>query len=122
LQRDFGPDKYDQIPPHGRWQQFNIGDNDRISYLLGQWTQQGCDEKEITRRMVDLLFISVLLDAGAGDVWRYKEVATGLVIGRSEGIALASFHMFLGGKFQAHSISDHSVNGMFLTMALVRLF
>src|ERR1700759_3532116 len=104
-QRGFGPDKYDQIPPHGRWQQFNTGNKDRISPLLAQWAQQGCDKKELTRRMVDLLFISVILDAGAGDVWQFKEPESGQTVGRSEGISLASLHMFLAGKFQARSDS-----------------
>jgi hypothetical protein len=78
---------------------------------LDKWNQQGCDKKELTRRMVDLLFVSVLLDAGAGDVWQFKEPGTGQIFGRSEGISLATFHMFLAGKFQADSESNHSANG-----------
>jgi hypothetical protein len=45
-----------------------------------------CDDIEITRRLIDLFFISVLLDAG--DTWRYTEPTTGQVYERSEGIAV----------------------------------
>src|SRR5690606_13371813 len=41
---------------------------------------------------------SVLLDAGAGADWRYVE-ADGRAFTRSEGLAVASFHWFVGGGF-----------------------
>jgi hypothetical protein len=44
--------------------------------------------------LIDLFFVSVLLDAGAGDDWRYAETGTEKKYERSEGIAVASFHMF----------------------------
>ncbi|OQU97689.1 hypothetical protein CLAIMM_03582 isoform 1 [Cladophialophora immunda] len=110
ISRDFGPDKYDQIPPHGRWQQFNVGNHERIAPLLEEWTGQGCDKTELARRMVDLLFVSVLMDAGAGDVWQFREPGTGQTFGRSEGIALATLHMFLAGKFQSQGASGHFVD------------
>ncbi|OAL26466.1 hypothetical protein AYO20_10134 [Fonsecaea nubica] len=115
ISRDFGPDRYDQIPPHGRWQQFNVGNKDRITPLIEEWTSQGCDKKELARRMVDLLFVSVLMDAGAGDVWQFSEPGTGQTYGRSEGIALATLHMFLGGKFQSQSTGGHFVDARGLT-------
>jgi hypothetical protein len=43
----------------------------------------------------------VLLDAGAGPVWKYKEKETGLVYGRSEGLAIASLDMFKAGMFSS---------------------
>jgi Protein of unknown function (DUF1688) len=45
--------------------------------------------------------VSVLLDAGAGDAWRYREPATGMVLSRSEGLAVASFDLFEGGACSA---------------------
>ncbi|PLN86117.1 DUF1688-domain-containing protein [Aspergillus taichungensis] len=99
IERDFGPDRYNLIPPHGRWQHFNVGGLDRISKLLEQWDQQGYDNQEKVRSLVDLFFVSVLLDAGAGDTWRYEEPQSGAVYTRSEGIAVASLHMFLDGAF-----------------------
>jgi hypothetical protein len=62
---------------------------------MNEWKKDAsCDDIEITRRFIDLFFVSVLLDAGAGDTWRYTEPATGQVYQRSEGIAVASLDMF----------------------------
>lgn len=66
----------------------------RVTNLLQHWTYEGCDSLELTRRLIDLFFVSVLLDAGAGDYWRYTEPNTTDVYERSEGIAVASLHMF----------------------------
>lgn len=76
-----------------------MSDVDRIGKLLGQWESAGYDKTEQARGLVDLFFVSVLLDAGAGDKWRFTEPDTGLVLGRSEGIAVATVHMFLKGQF-----------------------
>ncbi|KAF3915799.1 hypothetical protein ABW21_db0202475 [Orbilia brochopaga] len=95
IERDYGPDKFDTIPPHGRWQHFDVGGVPRIANLLQSWKEAGCtDDLELTRRLVDLFFVSVLLDAGAGDVWRYVEPTAGGTYERSEGIAVASLYMF----------------------------
>lgn len=56
---------------------------------------------ELTRRLIDLFFVSVLLDAGAGDHWRYVEPQTELKYERSEGIAVASLYMFNALAFTA---------------------
>lgn len=56
---------------------------------------------EKARRLVDLVTTSVLLDAGAGDVWKYTEKSTGFEAGRSEGLGVASFHMFGAGAFSS---------------------
>src|SRR5262249_23212264 len=57
---------------------------------------------ERARIAADLATVSVLLDAGAGDRWRYREDATGLSFARSEGLAVASFHMFREGAFSSN--------------------
>ncbi|KAI1131169.1 DUF1688 domain-containing protein [Nemania abortiva] len=101
IARDFGPDRYDQIPPHGRWQHFQTANVDRLGPMLGEWQQQGVSDIECTRRLVDLFFVSVLLDAGAGDSWRYQESPT-LSLERSEGLAVASFHMFKAKAFSSN--------------------
>ena len=51
--------------------------------------------------MIDLFFVSVLLDAGAGDHWRYVEPQTKSEYERSEGIAVASLYMFKDMAFAA---------------------
>uniref|UniRef100_A0A8H7NPQ4 Uracil catabolism protein 4 n=1 Tax=Bionectria ochroleuca TaxID=29856 RepID=A0A8H7NPQ4_BIOOC len=77
-------------PPHGRWQHFEIGGVPRVTSLIKGWADEGVDKVEITRRLIDLFFVSVLLDAGAGDVWSFKEPETEQSYVRSEGIAVAS--------------------------------
>src|SRR5439155_1037520 len=49
----------------------------------------------------DLAIVSVLLDAGAGAGWQYRERETGLVAGRSEGLAVASLRAMEEGLFSA---------------------
>ena len=51
------------------------------------------------RSTIDLVVVSVLLDAGAGDRWTYREEATARTYARSEGLAIASFDMFMAGAF-----------------------
>ena len=54
---------------------------------------------EPSRTAFDLAIVSVLLDAGAGPGWSYEEGRTGETFTRSEGLAVASFDMFLSGAF-----------------------
>ena len=62
VQRDYAPD-YGKIPPHGRWQHFDVGGTPRVDKLMRSWT--GIEAKESCRRLLDLFVVSVLLDAGA---------------------------------------------------------
>ncbi|KAH9859468.1 hypothetical protein IAQ61_011249 [Plenodomus lingam] len=101
IKRDFGPNSFHTIPPHGRWQHFEVGNAPRITKELESWKKSGADELELTRRLIDLFFVSVLLDAGAGDHWHYAEPGTGSTYERSEGIAVASLYMFKGLAFAA---------------------
>ncbi|KAF3924679.1 hypothetical protein AA313_de0205726 [Arthrobotrys entomopaga] len=103
IERDFGPDKFDTIPPHGRWQHFEVGNVPRVTKLIEDWkANSGTDDTEICRRLIDLFFVSVLLDAGAGDVWRYVEPGTNNKYERSEAIAVASLYMFNELAFTAN--------------------
>ncbi|MBS7539083.1 URC4/urg3 family protein [Ancylobacter lacus] len=85
------------IPYHSRWRHFAAGGRDRWAALAAD-ALAALDARERARTMVDLAVVSVLLDAGAGDAWRYREPG-GLVIGRSEGLAVASLAMFAAGGF-----------------------
>jgi hypothetical protein len=87
------------IPPHSRWRHFAAGGVDRLAALESRLGH--LPPEEALRARVDLVVTSVLLDAGAGPDWRYREADTGLVLGRSEGLALASWHMFLAGGFSS---------------------
>jgi hypothetical protein len=59
------------------------------------------DAAEMARSAFDLAIVSVLLDAGAGAQWRYEEGRTGEIYIRSEGLAVASFDMFVSGAFSS---------------------
>jgi hypothetical protein len=68
------------------------------------------DRVEQARRLIDLVLVSVLVDAGAGQVWKYT-TEEGERIGRSEGLALASFDMFLNGYFSSSADVPDRVDG-----------
>ena len=101
-----------QISPHGRWRHLDAG-VDRIRPMLQKWCtlSSSLDLKEQARRVVDLFVVSVLLDAGAGNAWKYKEPATGLTFSRSEGLGVASLHMFESGLFSSVPDQPYRVDG-----------
>lgn len=74
--------------------------------MTQSWKSEGFDDLELTRRLIDLFFVSVLLDAGAGDDWRYTEPGTSQVYERSEGIAVASLYMFKSLSFTAEKSAN----------------
>ena len=85
-----------EIPFHSRWRHFEAGGIDRITPLLGS-----IDGSERPRIGFDLAITSVLLDAGAGAAWRWKEPGTGLELARSEGLGVASLHLFASGALSS---------------------
>jgi hypothetical protein len=87
------------IPLHSRWRHFEAGGTDRVSNLEAAWGR--CDCHERARRKIDLAVLSVLIDAGAGPAWRYREAAGGREWRRSEGLAVASLEMFASGLFSS---------------------
>ena len=88
-----------RVPLHARWRHFVFAGRDLWAEIAAktQWPDQAAQ----ARAAFDLAIVSVLLDAGAGPDWRYRDEATGLTIGRSEGLALASLRMFEAGLFSA---------------------
>ena len=88
------------IPLHSRWRHFNAGGVDRLAEL--RQCLENLDRDERVRCLFDLVITSVLLDAGAGTHWRYHETASGTDYARSEGLAIATFRMFLDGFFSSH--------------------
>jgi hypothetical protein len=89
------------VPFHSRWRHFVTDNDDRWADIadLTKWPDRGAR----ARAEFDLAIVSVFLDAGAGPTWRYHDPKTGLAIGRSEGLGLASLAMFEGGAFSANS-------------------
>tara|TARA_B100000925_G_scaffold191736_1_gene145059 strand:- start:4460 stop:5704 length:1245 start_codon:yes stop_codon:yes gene_type:complete len=86
-----------KIPYHSRWGHFNSEKKNRINILNEKLSS--FDSIEISRREIDLVIVSVLLDAGAGEKWTYIDSETNEEISRSEGLAVASFDMFCKGAF-----------------------
>jgi hypothetical protein len=84
------------VPFHARWRHFAVGGHD----LWAELDKPRSDPTERARAAFDLAITSVLLDAGAGPGWRYRD-ATGAVLGRSEGLGVASFRMFESGALSA---------------------
>jgi hypothetical protein len=94
------------IPHHSRWRHFAAGGIDRWSEL----PMSGMAAIERARGAIDLTFVSVLLDAGAGPRWRYRERASGLTLARSEGLAVASFDAFRAGAFSSDASNPLQVD------------
>ena len=92
------------IPFHSRWRHFEAGGHDRWAKLAPRLAQLPKDE--VARRRIDLAVVSVLLDAGAGPDWSYREAGTGETYARSEGLGVASLHMFADGAFSADAKGD----------------
>lgn len=86
------------IPFHSRWRHFEAGGIDRRQLLEPDLA--GLPGPERAWALIDLAVISVLLDAGAGPDWGYRE-AGGVQYRRSEGLAVASFHAFRAGLFSS---------------------
>ena len=86
------------IPIHSRYRHFEVGGIDRVGAMELGWSSEGVDAMEAVRRKIDLVVVSVLLDAGAGAAWSYVD-KVGATHSRSEGLAMASLDMFKSGAF-----------------------
>jgi len=85
------------VPFHSRWRHFFVYGMDRWADIVSliDWP----DRAALARAEFDLAIVSVFLDAGAGPSWRYRDAKTRSMIGRSEGLGLASLGMFVDGAF-----------------------
>lgn len=80
------------VPFHARWRHFVAGE----PRIAGKGPERG-------RAAFDLVILSVLLDAGAGPGWRYRDAATGRTFTRSEGLAVASQRMVEAGTLSGYA-------------------
>ncbi|WP_457089367.1 URC4/urg3 family protein [Microvirga sp. P5_D2] len=96
------------IPFHARWRHFSAGSHDRWDAVMhgAPWENAA----QMARAAFDLAIVSVLLDAGAGPQWRYEEGRTGETYTRSEGLAVASFDMFVSGAFSSNPTDPFRVD------------
>ncbi|MFN7684470.1 MAG: DUF1688 family protein [Oligoflexia bacterium] len=86
-----------QIPFHSRWGHFRAGGVDRLARVRASLSGvPHSDPLEPVRVYWDLVIPSVLLDAGAGDRWKFIE-ADGTAVSRSEGLGVASLALFEAG-------------------------
>lgn len=85
------------VPYHSRWRHFNCAHRDR----LGELDQRLASSTPLERgrALYELVIVSVLLDAGAGEKWTFFDTQSGHRYGRSEGLAIASYEMFAQGLF-----------------------
>lgn len=87
------------IPLHARWRHFVVAGRNVWADVVQHAAWR--DAAARARAEFDLAIVSVLLDAGAGPAWRYNDALTGVALGRSEGLALASLRMFERGVFSS---------------------
>jgi hypothetical protein len=96
-----------KVPYHSRWRHFEAGGIDRWSEVFraqgvevrldGNDAEKQADREERARARIDLVIPSVLLDAGAGAAWHYRDAISGEVLARSEGLGVASLALFASG-------------------------
>jgi len=101
------------IPYHSRWRHFGAGGVDRKSEFDRR--MKHATDSERLRAQIDLAVISVLLDAGAGAEWSYREPGTVDDYRRSEGLGVATFCAFLAGAFSASPGEPMRVDAAALT-------
>jgi hypothetical protein len=82
------------IPDHTRFRHFGAGGIDRVAQLDAQLAGLSRDDRLCAK--FELAITSVLLDAGAGERWVFREPGAAEYT-RSEGLAVASYHLFVGG-------------------------
>ncbi|HEY6081103.1 MAG TPA: URC4/urg3 family protein [Polyangiaceae bacterium] len=96
------------IPYHGRYRHFDAGGVPRLERFLASLSG---DAQERLRVSTELVITSVLLDAGAGADWRYVE-ADGKSYARSEGLAVASLHLFASGALSSQGRAQADAAGL----------
>lgn len=85
------------IPYHSRWRHFEAGGIKRINVFAAEHGEA------LGKILYELVIVSVLLDAGAGQKWHYRDQSTGQFYSRSEGLALASFDLYYQGAFSLNA-------------------
>lgn len=100
-----------QIPFHSRWEHFQAGPCNRIGELNSRLSPLKLEDR--VKSKLDLVIVSVLLDAGAGANWKYRD-SQGKEYSRSEGLAVASFDMFKAGLFSSDPHEPYRVDAVAL--------
>ncbi len=106
-----------QVPFHSRWRHFIVEGVDRWALLDATLDY---DREERARTAIDLAVTSVLLDAGAGPIWTYRDSVSGKTLSRSEGLAIASLEGFAAGLFSSDPLQHHQADAKGLTSVTER--
>ncbi len=113
------------VPVHSRWRHFVREGGDLWAELArdARWN----DPAAKARAAFDLVIVSVLLDAGAGSSWAFRDHGhSGHVVARSEGLAVASLRWFASGGLSDHPADPYRVDAAALRRvdepALARAF
>jgi len=96
------------VPFHSRWRHFDAGGVPRLAKL--EQALKKMSVEAAARSRLDLAIVSVLLDAGAGDRWRYHDREADQILGRSEGLAVASLQAFQQGIFSSDPAAPYQVD------------
>ncbi len=107
-----------EVPFHSRWRHFDAGGVARLAEwfqrLQRQYDDLGEGKVGVARSQLDLAMVSVLLDAGAGNQWCYRDLSVNSlnppVLERSEGLAVASLRAFEQGLFSSDSALPYQVD------------
>jgi hypothetical protein len=102
------------IPIHGRLRHLAVGGVERVELLRNRLQQLG--EEEVAKTLFELVVISSLLDGGAGSNWHYVDALSCKTWNRSEGLAVASFNMFMAGGFSRKEALPLRVDGSALCL------
>ncbi|KAI8888594.1 DUF1688-domain-containing protein [Backusella circina FSU 941] len=108
IKRDY--DSPSDIPVHGRWRHFDVGNRPRIQNLLHTWSSLGQDTLEQTRKLIDLFVVACLLDIEPYQSWSYTEAMTGRNYKWKDGVAVAVLDMFVNGLFSSDPAQPHRVD------------
>ncbi|MCB9091530.1 MAG: DUF1688 family protein [Halobacteriovoraceae bacterium] len=96
------------IPYHGRINHLNAGSTQRTRQLPDQKT------------LMDLIFVSTLVDAGTGNKWSFQE--NDRTFEKSEGLAVASYHFFKSGYVTENGVLDAGKLSKLKTTAFEKVF
>lgn len=105
-----------EIPFHSRLNHFRPGEINRLDWLEQELAQCSTPLDKV-QLLFDLVIPSVLLDAGAGADWKFFETKTGQEFARSEGLGVASFHLFFEGGLHHQGQIACSAEGLSLINA-----
>ena len=94
-----------------KYPKMNIGMHSRLNHipewydLVQKWK---CPLNEKIKRLIDLLFVSVLLDGGSGENWKY--ISNNIEYRRSEGLGKCVYNMFISGFFSLDEKQPYKVD------------